>query len=56
MEKRQQKVVRERHRDALHATPVVSLDIPDCYRFMDARLVELLESKMARFIDYGRAK
>lgn len=51
MEKRQRSVMRERHRDALNDTPVVSLDIPDRYRFMDRQLVELLERKMARFID-----
>lgn len=50
MEKRQRSVLHERHRDALHDTPVVSLDIPDRYRFMDPELVALLESKMARFI------
>jgi predicted protein tyrosine phosphatase len=34
----------------LHAKPMICLNIPDDYEFMDPRLVELLKNRVGRFL------
>jgi predicted protein tyrosine phosphatase len=50
MEQRHRTAVRRQFKSSLGSTPIVCLGIPDRYRFMDPRLVDLLERKMARFV------
>ena len=50
MEKPQAAKIRTRFRRALDGKRIVSLDIPDKFRFMDPELIRLLEERMARFL------
>ena len=47
MEARHRTAIRQRFADALDGKPIVNLAISDRYRFMDGRLIELLESRTA---------
>ena len=47
MEARHRTAIRQRFADALDSKPIVNLAIPDRYRFMDERLIELLENRTA---------
>jgi predicted protein tyrosine phosphatase len=42
--------IQREHCDALHDTPLVCLDIPDRFPFMDAELVELLERRVPEHV------
>jgi predicted protein tyrosine phosphatase len=44
METKHKTRIQAEHRDALVDTPVLVLDIPDDYRFMDPELIELLQT------------
>ncbi|MDG5750068.1 phosphotyrosine protein phosphatase [Qipengyuania sp. XHP0211] len=47
MEARHRTAIRQRFADALDGKPIVHLAIPDRYRFMDERLIELLKCRKA---------
>ena len=51
MERRHRSAIRRRFGPALADTPLVCLDIPDRYRFMDPALVRILQSRMARYVN-----
>ncbi|CAN5332913.1 low molecular weight protein tyrosine phosphatase family protein [soil metagenome] len=50
MERLHRGKVQRRFRRALNGKPIVCLDIPDNYAFMDADLIRLLEARMARHL------
>jgi len=50
MERMHRNKVQKRYPRALKDKRIVCLDIPDDYDFMDAELVRILESRMARFL------
>jgi predicted protein tyrosine phosphatase len=50
MERTHRTKIQTRFRQALNDKPVVCLDIPDEYKFMDADLVRLLKTKMIRYL------
>ena len=50
MEKAHRAKLQRRFRAALASTPVICLDIPDDYEFMQPDLVRLLESKVSRHL------
>ncbi|PZU67558.1 MAG: phosphotyrosine protein phosphatase [Sphingobium sp.] len=50
MEKTHRSKIQQRFRAALGGTRIVCLDIPDDYEFMDANLIALLHTRMARFL------
>ncbi|WP_374551813.1 hypothetical protein [Sphingobium yanoikuyae] len=50
MEKTHRSKIQQRFRRALGGTRIVCLDIPDDYEFMDANLIALLHTRMARFL------
>lgn len=51
MEKRHKKILQERFGKAIAGKTVVSLNIPDCYSYMQTELVDLLRMKMAPFLN-----
>lgn len=53
MEKQHRAKVQKRFRSSLHGKRVICLDIPDNYEFMDAALVSLLETRLARHLPSG---
>ncbi|MEO5937977.1 MAG: phosphotyrosine protein phosphatase [Sphingomonas sp.] len=50
MERHQRNKLQKRFRSAIKDKRVVSLEIPDDYQFMDASLIRLLRTKMARYL------
>ena len=50
MEKAHRNKLQERFREMLRDKRVVVLDVPDLYDFMDPGLVELLRSKLRRYV------
>jgi predicted protein tyrosine phosphatase len=50
MERMHRSKVRQRFGRALNGKPIICLDIPDNYTFMDPDLIRLLESRMARHL------
>ena len=50
MEKKHADRLRERFPEELAAKPLITLRIPDDYRFMDPALVELLRSELAAYV------
>ena len=50
MEERQRRKLGQQYGGALKGTKVVCLDIPDDYRFMDAKLQALLVEKVTPFL------
>ena len=50
MEKRHRSKLARRFRAHLNGKRVICLDIPDDYAFMDPVLVQMLESRVARFL------
>lgn len=50
MEKTHRTKVQRKFKPALNGKRLICLDIPDDYEFMDADLVRLLETKMARHL------
>lgn len=51
MEKKHRALLTRRFSRELSGTRVVCLDVPDRYEYMQPELVELLERKMARFLN-----
>jgi len=47
MEPMHKHAIEREHADLLNDTPVISLDIPDRFPYMDPELVELLERRVA---------
>jgi predicted protein tyrosine phosphatase len=52
MERQHRARLQQRFRASLNGKPIVCLDIPDDYAFMDPRLIELLEQRMARHLPH----
>ena len=50
MERVQKRKIQDKFRNELGSKRVVCLDIPDRYRFMDKELIQILESKMQRWL------
>lgn len=50
MEKAHRTKIQTRYRSALKGKRIICLDIPDDCKFMDARLVELLEANVPRYL------
>ncbi|WP_375381665.1 low molecular weight protein tyrosine phosphatase family protein [uncultured Sphingomonas sp.] len=50
MEKQHRAKVRQRFRRWLNGKPIICLDIPDDYAFMDPALVGLLQTRLARHL------
>ena len=50
MERSHRNKLRTKHRAALKDKRVITLDIPDDYKFMDPELIRLLKAKMARWV------
>ncbi len=50
MEKQHRAKVRQRFRRWLNGKPIICLDIPDDYAFMDPALVGLLQMRLARHL------
>lgn len=50
MEKTHRSKVQKRFKPALNGKRLICLDIPDEYEFMDADLVHILDTKMARHL------
>ncbi|OWA33535.1 protein tyrosine phosphatase [Saccharibacillus sp. O16] len=51
MEKKHIRRIKEKFNQELSGKPVVCLDIPDEYRFMDEELIEILKGRVAEYID-----
>lgn len=51
MERVHKKKLSGKFSDALKGKKVVSLDIPDDFEYMDARLIEILQSKVPRLVN-----
>jgi predicted protein tyrosine phosphatase len=54
MEKAHRSKVQKRFRSYLHGKRLICLDIPDEFAFMDPMLVKLLQTRLARYLPYGR--
>ena len=50
MERTHRKKIQAKFRQALNDKPLIVLDIPDDYEFMDPALVELLKARMRRWL------
>lgn len=50
MERQHRTKLQQRFRAALRGQRIICLDIPDDYGFMDAKLIELLNTRMARHL------
>ncbi len=53
MEKQHRAKVQKRFRTSLRGKRIVCLDIPDNYAFMEPRLIELLERRLARYLPHA---
>jgi predicted protein tyrosine phosphatase len=51
MEKRHHQMLRAQFPDALNGKPVICLDIPDDFAYMDEDLIDILWSRLASHID-----
>lgn len=51
MEAHHREKIRKKFKQALGATPVITLGIPDDYEFMQPELVELLKARLPRYAD-----
>ena len=50
MEKTHRNKVQKRYRNALKGKRLICLDIPDEYEYMDPELVQILKTRVARFL------
>jgi predicted protein tyrosine phosphatase len=50
MEKSHEKLLATRYRELLEGKPLVCLDIPDRFEYMQPELVELLETKVPEYV------
>ncbi len=50
MERTHRKKIQTKHRSALKNKRLIVLDIPDEFEFMDAKLIELLETRMKNWL------
>jgi predicted protein tyrosine phosphatase len=53
MEKMHRAKVRKRFRGSMNGKRMICLDIPDEFAFMDPALVQLLETRLARYLPAG---
>jgi predicted protein tyrosine phosphatase len=53
MEKRHSAIIQSNYPDAIEGKSIVVLHIPDDYQFMDEELIEILESRLSEYLDFG---
>ncbi len=53
MEKRHAAIIQRNYLDLLVDTQLVILHISDDYQYMDPELIEILESRLAEYLDLG---
>ncbi len=51
MEKRHAAIIRQNYPDLIAGRSIVTLDISDDYQYMDPELIEILESRLAEYLD-----
>lgn len=51
MERHHREKIRKKYRKALGAKPIISLEIPDEYEFMQPELIALLKARLPRYAD-----
>ena len=51
MEKRHAAIIRQNYPDLMMDRSIVTLDISDDYQYMDPELIEILESRLAEYLD-----
>ncbi|MCM3783525.1 protein tyrosine phosphatase [Neobacillus mesonae] len=51
MEKKHERRLKEKFVQELYDKPVIRLDIPDEYRYMDEELIELLKIRVSEYIE-----
>ena len=51
MEKRHLAIIKHKYPEAIDAKPIIVLQIDDDYQYLDPELIELLESRLAEYVE-----
>lgn len=54
MEKRHAAIIQQKYPDNIKDRSIITLHISDDYQYMDPELIDMLESRLAEYLDLGR--